>query len=171
MTAAHLTFTLGLLFLQFKFLECLHQASIAITVILGARFGAALALHMPAVALVAALLDWEEAHIDLELVAAMIELSSSGAVPVFGLFVSVVKLLDFLMLLHIHAVVSSLAAGLYGCALSLLPIFGVLHLLNRLPAILAWAWYKLLVLLDSQHFFEGVLWNHWSIFLIVMNKL
>ena len=67
----------------------------------------------------------------------MIELSGSGAVPVFGLFLIVVKLLDFLMLLHIHAVVSSLAAGLYGCALSLLPIFGVLHLLNRLHAILA----------------------------------
>ena len=67
----------------------------------------------------------------------MIELSGSGAVPVFGLFLSVVKLLDFLMLLHIHAVVSSLAVGLYGCALSLLLIFGVLHLLNRLPAILA----------------------------------
>ena len=170
MTAAHLTFTLGLLFLRFKFLECLLEASIAITVILGARFGAALALHMPAVALVAALLDWEEAHIDLELVAAMIELSGSG-LPVFGLFLSVVKLLDFLMLLHVHAVVSSLAAGLYGCALSLLLINGVLHLLNRLPAILARAWYKLLVLLDSQHFFEGVLWNHCSIFLIVMNKL
>ena len=57
MTAAHLTFTLGLLFLRFKLLECLLEASIAITVILGARFGAALALHMPAVALVTALLD------------------------------------------------------------------------------------------------------------------
>ena len=67
----------------------------------------------------------------------MIELSGSGTVPVFGLFLSVVKLLDFLMLLHIHAVVSSLAAGLCGCALSLLLINGVLHLLNRLPAILA----------------------------------
>ena len=68
----------------------------------------------------------------------MIELSGSGAVLVLVLLIfSVVKLLDFLLLLHIHAVVSSLAAGLYGCALSLLLITGVLLLLIRLFAILA----------------------------------